>query len=39
LDWSLDGTLVRNPSATPVWFLHSGLALKVDRGQLLQLTG
>jgi len=39
LDWSLDGTLVRNPSATPVWFLHNGLALKVDGGQLLQLTG
>jgi len=39
LDWSMDGTLVRNPSAAPVWFLHSAQVFKVEGGQLLHLDG
>lgn len=37
LDWSLDGTLVRNPSAATIWFLRNGQTIKIDGGQFLHL--
>ena len=37
MDWSLDGTLVRNPSAMPLWILSNGQAIKIESGQLLHL--
>jgi peptidoglycan-N-acetylglucosamine deacetylase len=37
MDWSLDGTLVRNNSAIPLWFLHNGETVKIESGQLLHL--
>ncbi len=37
LSWSLDGGLVRNPSALPVWFLHDGKTVKIEGGQFLHL--
>ena len=37
LDWSLDGTLVRNLSAMPVWFLRNGQTHQIEGGQFLRL--
>ena len=37
MDWSLDGTLARNNSALPLWFLRNGQAVKIESGQLLKL--
>ena len=37
LDWSLDGALVRNNSALPLWVLHDGRPVEVASGQLLRL--
>jgi len=37
LDWSLDGTLVRNPSAASVWFCRGGRILEIKGGQFLHL--
>ena len=37
MDWSLDGTMVRNNSALPLWFLSNGQAVKIESGQLLDL--
>jgi peptidoglycan-N-acetylglucosamine deacetylase len=37
LDWSLDGTLVCNNSALPLWFLRNGQTVKIESGQLLRL--
>lgn len=37
LDWSLDGTFVRNLSAMPVWFLRNEQTFKINGGQFLQL--
>lgn len=37
LDWSLDGALVRNNSARPVWFLRSGQPMRVGSGELLRM--
>lgn len=37
MDWSLDGALVRNNSALPLWVLHDGRTVKVESGQLLRL--
>jgi hypothetical protein len=34
LDWSLDGTLVHNPSAASVWFLREGQTVKIEGSQL-----
>ena len=39
LDWSLDGTLVRNPSAAPVWFLCNRQTVKIEGGQFVRLKG
>lgn len=37
LDWSLDGTLVRNNSARPVWFLRGGQAMRIESGDLVRM--
>ena len=37
MDWSLDGTLARNNSALPLWFLRSGKTVKIESGQSLRL--
>ena len=37
MDWSLDGRLVRNNSAVPLWFLRNGQTVKIESGQLLRL--
>jgi len=37
LDWSLDGTLVRNPSAVSVWLCRGQRVLKIEGGQFLHL--
>jgi hypothetical protein len=37
MDWSLDGTLVRNPSAMPLWILRNGQVIKIESGQMLKL--
>lgn len=37
LDWSLDGSLVRNPSATRVWFLRDGEPTSVAGGESMRL--
>lgn len=37
LDWSLDGTLVRNNSALPVWFLRGGQTMRIGSGELLRM--
>ena len=38
MDWSLDGTLVRNPSAMPLWFLREGQTVKIESGQFLRIN-
>ena len=37
MDWSLDGTLVRNNSALPLWFLRNEQTVKIESGQVLKL--
>lgn len=37
MDWSLDGMLVRNNSALPLWFLRNGQTIRIESGQLLRL--
>lgn len=37
LDWSLDGTLVQNRSAAPVWFLRNRQTVKIEGGQFAHL--
>jgi len=37
MDWSLDGTIVRNNSALPLWFLRDGQTVKIKGGELLKL--
>lgn len=37
LEVSVDGSMIYNPSAMPVWFSVDGDPVKVDGGQLLQL--
>lgn len=37
LSWTLDGTRVRNPSATPVWFRCNGQLHQIEAGQFLRL--
>jgi peptidoglycan/xylan/chitin deacetylase (PgdA/CDA1 family) len=37
LEWSLDGTLVRNNSAILLWFLRGGQTVKIESGRLLRL--
>jgi hypothetical protein len=37
MDWSLDGTLVRNNSAQPLWFLRDGKTVRIESGQLMRL--
>jgi len=37
MDWSLDGNIVRNNSAIPLWFLRNGQTVKIESGQLLRL--
>jgi hypothetical protein len=37
MDWSLDGTLVRNNSVLPLWLLCNGQTVKINGGQLLNL--
>lgn len=37
LEWSLDGTHVRNNSALPLWFLRNEKAIRIANGQLLRL--
>jgi len=39
LDWSLDGTLVRNPSAAAVWFLRAWSTVRIEGGRSLRLDG
>jgi hypothetical protein len=35
MDWSLDGTVVRNNSALPLWFLRGGETICVEGGQMV----
>jgi peptidoglycan-N-acetylglucosamine deacetylase len=37
MDWSLNGTLVRNNSAIPLWFLRNGQTVKIESGEWLRL--
>jgi hypothetical protein len=37
MDWSLDGTLVRDNSVQTLWFLRHGETVRTERGQAMRL--